>query len=240
MTPQHDLSQKVWAVIPAAGAGRRMGADKPKQYLELLGKTVIEHTLDRFFSNPLIAGVAVSISHTDRFWNTLNIDSDKTLIVAEGGRERGHSVLNALHALSSCADSQDWVLVHDAARPCVRQADVDKLITELSVSAVGGILAVPVHDTIKRSGMAMEIEQTIDRRHLWHAQTPQMFRLQTLKEALHKALEDEFVVTDEASAMENAGLKPKLVEGHTDNIKITRPEDLALAEYYLKRRTEER
>jgi 2-C-methyl-D-erythritol 4-phosphate cytidylyltransferase len=130
------------------------------------------------------------------------------------------------------------VLVHDAARPCVRKEDIDKMLHELSSHPVGGILAVPVHDTIKRSGEALEIQATVDRRHLWHAQTPQMFRLQALKDALHKASSDGFAVTDEASAMEHMGAKPKLVEGHADNIKITRPEDLALAEFYLRKRSQ--
>jgi 2-C-methyl-D-erythritol 4-phosphate cytidylyltransferase len=148
--------------------------------------------------------------------------------------ERCHSVIRALDSLNNVAAPDDWVLVHDAARPCVRMQDIDKMILELKEHPVGGILAVPVHDTLKRGSAAGEIVDTVDRRNLWQAQTPQMFRLQALRQALHQAIEDGFMVTDEASAMEHIGLKPKLVEGHADNIKVTRPEDLSLAEFYLQ------
>ena len=228
--------QKFWAVVPAAGSGSRMGAEIPKQYLTILHKTIIEHTLERLLSHELIAGVSVAISASDIYWESvsLNLSSVKTVVVAEGGQERCHSVINALNALNHVAAAEDWVLVHDAARPCVRLQDVDNLIHELEDHPVGGILAVPVHDTIKRGGMAGEIVATVDRRHLWQAQTPQMFRLSALRKALQQAIEDGFMVTDEASAMEHAGLQPKLVEGHADNIKVTRPEHLPLAEFYLQ------
>lgn len=223
-----------WAVVPAAGSGSRMGAEKPKQYLPILQKNIIEHTLERLLRHESIAGVAVAISASDIYWESVQLDSEKPIIVAEGGKERCHSVVNALTALNSIAAEEDWVLVHDAARPCVRLQDIDSLIHELKDHPVGGILAVPVHDTLKRGGMTGEILETVDRRNLWQAQTPQMFRLNALREALQQAIQDGFMVTDEASAMEYMGLKPKLVEGHADNIKVTRPEDLPLAEFYLQ------
>ncbi|MCG6969028.1 MAG: 2-C-methyl-D-erythritol 4-phosphate cytidylyltransferase [Gammaproteobacteria bacterium] len=232
--PNAKDQHRFWAVVPAAGSGSRMGAEKPKQYLSLLHKTIIEHTLQRLLSHDSIAGLSVAIGAADIYWDSVQLDTDKTVVVTEGGQERCHSVINALNALNNIAAPQDWVLVHDAARPCVRMQDIDKMIQELKAHPVGGILAVPVHDTIKRSSAAGDIVETVDRRNLWQAQTPQMFRLQALRAALQQAIEDGFMVTDEASAMEHSGLKPKLVEGHADNIKVTRPEDLPLAEFYLK------
>jgi len=232
--PSESNQRKYWAVVPAAGSGTRMGADKPKQYLSILHKTIIEHTLERLLRHEFIAGVAVAISAADDYWSSLRLNTQKSVVVAEGGQERCHSVINALNALNEIASEEDWVLVHDAARPCVRLQDIDKLIHDLEGHAVGGILAVPVHDTIKLSSAAGEIVETVDRRNLWQAQTPQMFRLGALRAALQQAIRDGFMVTDEASAMEHVGEKPKLVEGHTDNIKVTRPEDLPLAEFFLK------
>lgn len=229
-----NTQQKYWAVVPAAGIGTRMGADKPKQYLTVLRKTIIEHTLEQVLRHKSIAGVAVAISSSDIYWESVSLNTEKTVVVAPGGKERCHSVINALNALNHIAAADDWVLVHDAARPCVRLQDIDNLIHEIKEHPVGGILAIPVHDTIKRGGKAAEIVETVDRRDLWQAQTPQMFRLQVLRQALLQAIQDGFLVTDEASAIEHLGLKPKLVEGHADNIKVTRPEDLPLAEFYLK------
>ena len=229
-----NTQQKYWAVVPAAGIGSRMGAEKPKQYLTVLHKTIIEHTLERVLRHESIVGVAVAISASDIYWESIALNTKKTVVVAQGGQERCHSVINALNALNNIAAADDWVLVHDAARPCVRLHDIDKLIHELKDHPVGGILAVPAHDTLKRGGKAAEIIETVDRRDLWQAQTPQMFRLQALRKALQQAIKDGFLVTDEASAMEHLGLKPKLVEGHADNIKVTRPEDLPLAEFYLQ------
>ncbi len=210
-----------------------MVADRPKQYLPLAGRTVIEHSLDRLLSHPVIAGAVVAISPGDSYWRDLNYQHDKPLWVAEGGRERCDSVLNALRCLHEHAAADDWVLVHDAARPCVRREDIDALIQQAGAHPSGGILAVAAHDTIKQAGPDHEIRTTIDRSTLWHAQTPQMFRLGALAETLERALAAGLTVTDEASAMEWAGHSPLLVAGHNDNIKITRPEDLALAAFYL-------
>jgi 2-C-methyl-D-erythritol 4-phosphate cytidylyltransferase len=229
---------KYWAVIPAAGAGSRMGPGKPKQYLPLAGKTVIGHSILRFCKHPLISGIVVALSPQDEYWDKLfgncaKAKCPKTVIRAEGGAERCHSVLNALEALAEQADEQDWVLVHDAARPCLHAEDIDCLINALSNHPVGGLLAVPVRDTMKRSDSKGEVQETVERENLWHALTPQMFRLGDLRDALSKAVSDGVEVTDEASAMEYVGKHPKLVTGKLDNIKITHPEDMALAEFFI-------
>ncbi len=224
----------VWAVIPAAGVGKRMNADRPKQYLPLGSKTVIEHTLHRFIVHPAIAGVVLALDADDSYWASLHITVDKPLDTVTGGRERCHSVLNALVHLGNFLGEDDWVLVHDAARPCLTQPDLDILLDTLGNDPVGGLLATPVRDTIKRADRDLRSQATVDRTHLWHALTPQMFRLGLLTRALQQSLADDFLVTDEASAIEHIGFKPRLVEGRADNIKITRPEDLAVAEHYLK------
>ncbi|MFO7592840.1 MAG: 2-C-methyl-D-erythritol 4-phosphate cytidylyltransferase [Pseudomonadota bacterium] len=224
--------QKYWAVIPAAGVGKRMQADRPKQYLALHGKTVLEHTLSRFLDHPQIAGVVVAVTDGDPYWRDLAIAHPK-LLTASGGEERCHSVLNALHVLSQHADSDDWVLVHDAARPCLRREDIDRLISTLDNHPVGGLLGLPVADTMKRTTADGTVIETVSRENLWRALTPQMFRVNDLYQALETALASRQLVTDEASAMELAGKAPKMIEGHGDNIKITRPQDLRLAELYL-------
>ena len=224
--------KKYWAVIPAAGVGKRMKADRPKQYLMLDERTVLERTIAIFEHYPQIAGIVVIVTKGDPYWAELKVESDKPLLVADGGVERCHSVLNGLELLLQHASDDDWVLVHDAARPCLRQSDIDHLIDELKHDEVGGILAVPVRDTMKRDDSAGRIAHTEDRNGMWHALTPQMFPLGLLRKSLQQALNDGFEVTDEASALEHAGMKPKLIEGHADNIKITRPEDLALAAFF--------
>jgi 2-C-methyl-D-erythritol 4-phosphate cytidylyltransferase len=226
--------KKYWAVIPAAGIGRRMQADRPKQYLPLGRGTVLEQTIAIFSRHPRIAGIVVIVSAGDPYWARLTIDSARPLHVAPGGAERCHSVLNGLALLQQHAAPDDWVLVHDAARPCLRPADIDLLIASLADDAVGGLLAIPVRDTMKRDDGAGRIARTEERLGMWHALTPQMFPLGLLHEALQQALADGFEVTDEASAVEHSGRKPRLVEGHADNIKITRPEDLALARFFLQ------
>ena len=225
---------KYWAVVPAAGVGKRMQADRPKQYLEIAGRPLIEYAITQLMANPHIEGVVVAISADDEYWPALEIALDKPLWVVEGGVERCHSVLNALQELATRANEEDWVLVHDAARPCVRAEDITHLITQLMNDDIGGLLAVPVRDTMKRAGTNQRVIATEERKGLWHALTPQMFRFGKLRHALEQAIEDESLVTDEASAMELAEYEPLLVEGHADNIKVTRPEDLALATFYLQ------
>lgn len=231
---------KAWVVIPAAGVGKRMQAIKPKQYLELLGKTVIEHTLECFFSYPKIAGVVVVISSGDEYWQDVQLpDSSIPVHIAEGGKERADSVLNGLNYLAGeiGINQQAWVMVHDAARPCLTHQELDRLFDNANEDSIGGILATPVRDTMKRQKKGDNvISHTEDREGMWHAFTPQMFRLGQLKTALSSALEKELAVTDEASAMEFAGYSPALIEGLETNLKITRPSDLALAEFFLQRK----
>lgn len=228
-----------WVVLAAAGSGKRMGGDVPKQYLPLCGRTVIEHSLSSFIDHPSIAGIVVAVTENDHRWSGLSLECAKPLHTVRGGVERCHSVLNALERLAEWAAPRDWVLVHDAARPCVRRADIDRLMAELRDHAVGGLLGVPVHDTMKRCDAAGNVRETVTREHLWRALTPQMFRFGMLRDALCAAIGKGLVVTDEASAMEAAGRSPRLVPGHADNIKITRRDDLTLAEFYLRRQAME-
>lgn len=226
---------RYWAVVPAAGSGSRMNTAVPKQYLQLHGKTVIEHSLSRLCSHPQISGVVVAISADDEHWQQLDLSVYKNIHVTEGGAERCHSVLNGLQLLSGIAAADDWVLVHDAARPCIHHDDITHMLDVLKDHPVGGLLGLPVADTMKRTGGDDEVLETVSREHLWRALTPQMFRLGQLKQALQTALADGFLVTDDASAMEHIGLKPRMLAGRGDNMKITRPEDLILAETYLAR-----
>lgn len=222
-----------WAVVPAAGVGKRMNADRPKQYLELAGKTVIEHTLLRLLSAEVFTAVVVAISEEDPYWPDLDVSVHKKIITAAGGKERADSVLSALKAIRTVASDDDWVLVHDAARPCITTIDIHHLIDSLKTDEIGGILALSSHDTLKSVQGDNIIVGTLDRSHIWRALTPQMFRYGLLKNALEVA-EGNAAITDEASALELQGMQPKIVEGRPDNIKITRPEDLALAQFYME------
>lgn len=224
---------RCWGVVPAAGVGKRMGADRPKQYLPLCGRTVLEHTLGRLLESGAFTGIAVAVSPEDPYWQELPIAADPRIVRADGGRERADSVLSALNALCGKAADADWILVHDAARPCIAAGDIRRLIDQLWDDPVGGILALPVHDTLKRVD-DRRIAGTVERRRIWRALTPQMFRYRELKEALEEAARRGEVVTDEAGALELRGKKPAIVEGRPDNIKITRPEDLALAQFFLE------
>ncbi|MGZ4960191.1 MAG: 2-C-methyl-D-erythritol 4-phosphate cytidylyltransferase [Methylomonas sp.] len=221
-----------WAVVPAAGVGKRMQADRPKQYLPLAGKTVIEHTLSRLLQSSAFQAVSVAISAEDPYWPELEISRHPNVITAPGGKERADSVLSALKALQGKAAEDDWVLVHDAARPCLTSADIHLQIETLKNDPVGGILALSSHDTLKHVE-GDTITATVDRKHIWRALTPQMFRYGMLRDALQQT-EGNPAITDEASALELLGSQPKIVEGRPDNIKITRPEDLALAQFYME------
>jgi 2-C-methyl-D-erythritol 4-phosphate cytidylyltransferase len=223
---------KFWAVVPAAGVGKRMNADRPKQYLLLAGKTVLEQTLLRLLQADVFSAISVAISVEDPYWPEMGISSHDKIITAAGGKERADSVLSGLKSIRAMALDEDWVLVHDAARPCLTTADIYHLIDSLCDDEVGGILALSSHDTLKNV-QGKNILGTLDRSHIWRALTPQMFRYGMLKNAL-EAAEGNFAITDEASALEMLGLRPKIVEGRPDNIKITRPEDLALAQFYLE------
>ena len=232
---QADANYRV--VVPAAGSGQRMASGVPKQYLEIGDKTVIEHTLDALLGCTRIQSIVVVVSADDDIWPGIaGRYSGRPLETVIGGEERCHSVLNALAHIARTADANDWVLVHDAARPCLRPADVDALIDALDGDMTGGLLGVPVADTMKQVSADGRIEQTVSREGLWHALTPQMFRLGLLHAALEKVLSSGRLVTDEAAAMELAGHRPRMIQGHRDNIKITLPADLALAAFYLQAR----
>jgi 2-C-methyl-D-erythritol 4-phosphate cytidylyltransferase len=224
-------------IIPAAGIGRRMKADRPKQYLEIHGKTVLEHTVSQLLTHPATGKIIVAVSDTDPYFERLSVAQHPDVKRVSGGKERSDTVLNALAELPESLQT-GWVMVHDAARPCVRHEDISRLVDGITERDCGGILAVPVRDTMKRSDQAGHIEHTVERALLWHALTPQLFQASALYEALSQAKDSGIVVTDESSALEWKGYHPKLITGHADNIKITQPEDLALAAFYLSRNEE--
>ena len=217
-------------VIPAAGVGKRMKADKPKQYLQLCGVTVLEQTLHRLKQVAALQQFYLALSPDDPYFPTLPLATDPQIQRLDGGAERANSVLNALVQIDD--KTYPWVLVHDAARPVVRVSDIELLIDSCIEAGQGGILATPVRDTMKRGSDT--VERTVDRAGLWHAYTPQLFPTALLRNALQQALAQGVAITDEASAMEWAGLPVLLVQGHADNIKITQAEDLALAAFYLE------
>ncbi len=228
------ITQAFWLVIPAAGIGSRMQAQCPKQYLKVSGKTILELTVACFLEHPNVRGIILALAEHDRWWPQLPLAADLRIQTVVGGAERADSVLNALLALPDLgAQADDWVLVHDAARPLLERDDLDRLLTRLADDPVGGLLAVPVRDTLKHVGADGRVTKTIDRSAIWHALTPQMFRLGLLQRALADALQAHVIVTDESSAMEWAGFTPLVIEGSASNIKITCPEDLLLLQKQL-------
>ena len=243
---------RYWLIMPAAGSGRRFGEALPKQYVPLAGRTVIEWALAPFVMDERCAGIVVAVAPDDPHWpriaERLSLYTSRAnapveggqalpvsrLTVANGGSERSHSVLNALRTLASLAAPDDWVLVHDAARPCLPSSDLDVLLQKLSSHPVGGLLAARAADTLKRAAADGEVEQTVDRTSLWRALTPQMFRYQALVEALDQAVASGRAPTDEAQAIEWTGQQPMLIEGSAANIKVTHARDLVLADALLK------
>ncbi|MTH45364.1 2-C-methyl-D-erythritol 4-phosphate cytidylyltransferase [Intestinirhabdus alba] len=223
----------VCAVVPAAGFGRRMQTECPKQYLSIGNKTILEHSVYALLAHPRVTRVVIAISPGDGRFARLPLAQHPQIAVVDGGSERADSVLAGL----KLAGEAPWVLVHDAARPCLHLDDLTRLLAISETSRTGGILAAPVRDTMKRGepGRA-EIAHTVARSDLWHALTPQFFPRELLHDCLRRALNEGATITDEASALEHCGFHPLLVEGRADNIKVTRPEDLALAEFYLTRR----
>ncbi|HEY6516575.1 MAG TPA: 2-C-methyl-D-erythritol 4-phosphate cytidylyltransferase [Steroidobacteraceae bacterium] len=222
---------KYWLVMPAAGIGRRFGTDRPKQYASLCGRTVIEWALAPFLTDSRCAGAVVALAQDDPYWAATALS---TALIASGGQERSHSVRNGLAALAERASGDDWVLVHDAARPCLPRSDLDRLLAELATHAVGGLLATPAADTLKRADASRNVQQTVDRAGLWRALTPQMFRYDRLCEALDTAHAAGRIPTDEAQAIEWLGDVPRLIEGAAANLKITSAADLAIAAALLK------
>ncbi len=224
---------RVWGVVPAAGVGARMAAQLPKQYLSLDGTAILQHTLHALLALPALEQVMVALATGDEHWPTLAAAQDARVDTTTGGAQRADSVLACLLALEGRAGAEDWVLVHDAARPCISLPELELLLATLGDDPVGGLLALPVADTVKRADAEQRAVATLDREGLWLAQTPQMFRYAMLRSALQAAQEQGLAITDEASAMEHAGHAPRLVPGAATNIKITRPADLALAGHYL-------
>ncbi|MCL2524745.1 MAG: 2-C-methyl-D-erythritol 4-phosphate cytidylyltransferase [Betaproteobacteria bacterium] len=223
-----------FAIVPAAGSGSRFGAEKPKQYLDLLGRPLIYHTLSALLACPAIERVWVVLAPDDPWWRRYNWTElgHRLETVACGGATRAESVGNGLCAAAMVAADDDWILVHDAARPCLDPRMLTALLTELADDPVGGLLAVPVADTVKQADADGRVAATLPRDGLWQAQTPQMFRHGLLR----VALENNRAVTDEAGAIEAMGLAPKLVRGGASNLKVTWPADLALAAMILRAR----
>jgi 2-C-methyl-D-erythritol 4-phosphate cytidylyltransferase len=219
-----------WAVVPAAGAGSRFGSSLPKQYTPLLGRPMLSWTLAALLREESVAGLVVALADSDPHWKDIDESRDPRVRSCRGGDRRDISVSNALEALADVAQDTDWVLVHDAARPCLRHDDLQALYQALEGDPVGGLLAVPVSDTLKRDGGGVPVaRETVPREGLWRALTPQMFRYGLLRRALLLCRDRGLAVTDEAQAIEGLGLRPRLVQGHADNIKVTNPEDATLA-----------
>lgn len=223
-----------WVVVPAAGIGARMQADRPKQYLPLANATVLEYTLKQLLAHPKVKGLIVCVAEHDEYWPTLDIAGNTRVIAVAGGDERGQSVLNGLTKLMAYAGPSDWVMVHDAARPCLSNEDLSSLFLAAETAECNGfVLGMPVRDTMKQTAPNGVVESTPERSGLWHAFTPQMFRLGELLAAIDSCLAAGKDITDEASAMEQCGHSVQMIAGSANNIKITRPEDLALAEFIL-------
>ena len=240
------ITSKFPVIIPAAGIGSRMAAKNAKQYLSIQDKTILEHTIQVFLTHASIGPIVVVLNSEDKIFDSLAIASHPHILTAIGGQERVDSVLAGLFLLQSKGYTDEFVLVHDAARPCLDESDLSKLISEcLQVCTKqpeisGAILASPVADTIKKSYHSETsddpkfiIDSTVDRSKLWHAQTPQMFRINELTSAIESGISLAKSLTDEASAIEYMGKQVLLVEGATSNLKITRPSDLPLALFYL-------
>jgi 2-C-methyl-D-erythritol 4-phosphate cytidylyltransferase len=226
-------------IVPAAGVGKRMLASCPKQYLKINNQSILTHTTNRLLSHPNIAKVMIVLSDEDEYFAQTELADNTNIVRISGGKERVDSVLNGLKAID--VEKHPWILVHDAARPCVTHGDIDKLIEHCFTKNSGGLLAAQVIDTMKQSSQdySNAVHRTIDRSHLWHAFTPQMYKTAELKQAIEQAMKQGLEITDESSAIELAKLPSLLVEGRRDNIKITRPEDLALATFYLDQQQNE-
>ena len=219
-----------WAIVPAAGSGQRFGAELAKQFHSIGDKLVADHTLGRLLTISKLQKILVPCNPGAESWAQVSALKDQRVELLAGGAERFHSVLNGLRALANIAGSDDWVLVHDMARPCVTSADINKLIEQVDGHSVGGILAAPISDTLKQVTSDSAIKKTLDRSEYRGAQTPQMFRYGLLVRALETMLEEQQLPTDEASAIEYLGEQAMIVEGRRDNIKITHREDLVIAQ----------
>jgi len=231
---------RIWAVVPAAGVGRRFSADTPKQFHQLNGELVAQHTLNRLLSLSAIEALFIPCDTSSSGWSKVPAAQNSRVHLIAGGEQRAHSVLNGLMAMQELAADNDWVLVHDIVRPCITAENITVLMDALVDHPVGGILAASVNDTLKIVNSEKHIHTTVNRDEFRVAQTPQIFRFGLLKNAIHSMLEANKIPTDEASAIEYAGLKALAVEGRQDNIKITRREDLAVAAAIMKNQETER
>lgn len=229
-----DRSESYSAVVPAAGIGRRFGADLPKQYLHIDGRTVLEHSVARLLALPALRRLVLVVAAGDSRWRTLPLLKDERIAIVPGGAQRADSVQAGLEALRGELADDAWVLVHDVARPCLPAEDLRRLLAELAGDPVGGLLAAPVSDTVKQV-LDGRVQTSLDRRRIWRALTPQLFRYGLLRDALAAAAAAGVEITDEASAVEYAGHAPKVVIGSACNIKITEPADLELADFYIQR-----
>ena len=228
-----NTTARYWVIVPAAGSGTRFASEIPKQYASLAGATVLQHALRPLFLHPKLHAVVIALAPNDSYFAGLEMVRHGTqLEQVEGGNSRAQSVLNALQFLQGKAKQNDFVLVHDAARPCLRASEIDDLIAACEDEAIGAILALPMNDTVKRV-TDHTIVETVDRTTLWRAVTPQMFRFGVLFDALTEALKANYEITDEASAVERAGLSVNIVEADASNIKITRQQDVSIAESLL-------
>jgi 2-C-methyl-D-erythritol 4-phosphate cytidylyltransferase len=228
------IPNNIWAIVPAAGIGQRMGTTLPKQYVSVENKPILAHTLDVICQIPNIRQVIIPLHPHDHYWQQLmHVPYDNYMTVT-GGVLRDESVLNALHAIKNKANPQDWVLVHDAVRPCITVQGIHELLTHIADHPVGGLWGVPVRDTLKQVDASGNVIKTIAREALWHAQTPQIFRFELLYLALLQAKRDNINITDEASAIEHLGYHPQMVQGSYTNIKITWPEDLISAAHWFR------
>ena len=233
MTILHQTNRKIWAIIPAAGSGSRFSKTELKQYQTIQKKTVLEHTINRLNHLPL-AGYVLAIGEQDNFAQSLDLTNKEIAHFCIGGAERVHSVLNALNYLAQWATPDDFVFVHDAARPCVTTECLTDLLNTAIKQDISAILAIPVRDTLKRVVAENQIDQTVSRDQLWQAQTPQISTFSKLKAAIETALAHDIVITDEASALEYINEPVQVVMGRSDNIKITYPDDLELAKLILQ------
>jgi 2-C-methyl-D-erythritol 4-phosphate cytidylyltransferase len=228
-----DLNQ-YWAIVPAAGTGSRMQANKPKQYLEIFGQPIIALTLGKLISTKRFSKIVVALNESDSYWSSLGLTKSADINTVIGGETRMHSVLAGLHSFANLAKSEDWVLVHDAARPNISVQLIEKLIISLSDDKVGGLLGLPVTDTVKQVSFSGEVEASLLREKIWLAQTPQMFRYGLLRDAIEDALQQGVILTDESSALERMGYRPKMVLGEATNIKVTTMDDLAILSRGIK------
>lgn len=228
-----SATARAWVVIPAAGSGSRLGADRPKQYLDLVGQSVLWHTVQQFLCDPRFAGVMLALPPNDAFFPHSDVAA-LSVLTCVGGASRQASVLAAVEALATRAEAHDWIFVHDAARPLLLRSDLDALFAVLANEPVGALLGAPVADTLKRRGADGHVQETVAREGLWRALTPQVFRYSILRAALAQAEQAGITHTDDTAAVEQLGHFAALVRGRDDNLKITQGQDLLIADQILR------